>query len=290
MIITRFGDAYASAATLIFSTIQATDDWQTDLPAVVTPVAGAAGAFDFYGEGIWPVSPIVVTKTFTVLGTSYSNIETELNDIRQKTLAKGRSLLWGLWRDGTTRIWTHAKCTSLRTSESYDAGDYIKKTVTASFLCQDGLWYGESEKSDTVTATAELAAGFVLTNDGNEGNYPALAKVTLIPTTAAITRLQLSQDNGALAINGLDWNDTSLTGVGIGNSLIIDSETYSVTNNASAAYQYLSLDTGQVAFFWLRPNWQITAGNDTITGSVTQAGSPATFGTLRFNWYDTYLL
>jgi hypothetical protein len=66
MIIDRFGDTYATAYQLPRGNV--VDDWAISRPPVIARVGGMNGAFDFYGSDNYPVQPMTIRKTFSMIG------------------------------------------------------------------------------------------------------------------------------------------------------------------------------------------------------------------------------
>ena len=115
MRIDRFGETYSTAYQL--GQIKSDDEWQTRRPEnirqVVREVGGADGVYDLYGDDPFPISALTIRKRLTIVASTYAAVETALETLRANTIALGRTKLWGLLRDGTTRRWTYAKCVSL---------------------------------------------------------------------------------------------------------------------------------------------------------------------------------
>lgn len=65
MIIERFGDPYVLAQVL--GALKGEDDWEIVRSPVQARVAGMGGAFDFYGSRNFPVEPLTVNKTISVI-------------------------------------------------------------------------------------------------------------------------------------------------------------------------------------------------------------------------------
>lgn len=263
MIIDRFGDTYAGAFQL--PQLQANDDWGAERPAIVSQVSGASGAFDHYGSDNYPISPLSISKSFTLSGSSYSNVGTLETALRAATIAADRSKLWGLWRDGTTRVWTWAKCAGLtmpRTSE----GEFTTIPGQLTFFASEGLWYSESEQTTTFLNFAASPFNFNVTNSGN---YPALARTT-IATSGSHTADALSN-----AVSG--WSST--TSWDNTNAFVIDAAVYSATFGATDIYSTFSPDAGQIAWLWLAPG--VNAMVYTYTGNA---------GTIKVEHFHTYVL
>lgn len=75
MIIDRFGDTYSTA--YVFPRNNVVDDWDISRPSVSARVGGMSGAFDFYGSDNYPIGPMVIRKSFSLINTgSVSGIGT----------------------------------------------------------------------------------------------------------------------------------------------------------------------------------------------------------------------
>lgn len=262
MIIDRFGSTYASAFDL--TNLQADDDWPAGRPPVISPVSGAGGAFDHYGVDNYPVSPLNISKAFTLSGSSYSNVGTLETALRASTISVGESKLWGLWRDGTTRVWAWAKCIGLSMPRTSD-GQFTTMPGELAFFAREGLWYSEVIQSTGDQAYAASPFGFSVTNGGN---YPALAKTT-IATGSAHTADALSNPSSG-------WSSTTSWVPGL---FIVDAAAYSVTNAGADAYTTFSPDAGQVAWLWLIP------GSNSMTYTYTGGA-----GTIKVEHFHTYVL
>lgn len=263
MIIDRFGDTYAGAYQL--PQLKADDDWGAERPAVISQVSGASGAFDHYGSDNYPVSPLSISKAFTLSGSSYSNVGTLETALRAATIAANRSKLWGLWRDGT-RVWTWAKCIGLtmpRTSE----GEFTTIPGQLAFFASEGLWYSEVVQSSGDLVFAVSPHNFNVTNNGN---YRALALTSIALSGGSHTADALSN-----AVSG--WSSTTVFNT---NPLVVDAVAYSVTMAGADVYATFSPDAGQVAWLWLDPG--VNAMVYTYTGAAT--------GIIRVEHFDTYVL
>lgn len=180
MLIARFGTVWDTAYVL--PTLKASDNWVPTRPPVIARVSGVSGAFDYYGDDNFPLSPLDITKTFTLEGSSYSNVETLRVALLDETIALGRTKLWGLWRDGTTHVWTWAKCISMKAVETAAEKTSLLMNVEARFQCFTGFWYGESRQSwiETIVVPASTIAE-AATGLDNAGNANALVDVKIIP-------------------------------------------------------------------------------------------------------------
>jgi hypothetical protein len=292
MIIARFGATWDTAYN--FGAAKGSDDWAAERPAVVQRVGGSSGAFDFYQDKNYPVAPLVVKKTWDLYPTatitpvgggiygtgdlygigqvwgtgtsynqSYADLDGALDALHLSTISRGRSKLWGLLRDGSRR-WAWAKCTGLRTAENYQQKFHLN--VETSFMCPEGLWYGEEEQTQ-MFANQTLPRTFTLTNSGTIPAPLHVGANKLI--TGSLTSLSLTNNT-----NGMSW---SISGISVahgnGPNIIIDSGSYTCDQ-----YDHLTLPAGQQVFMQLEP------GDNSLTYTASSSASAA-----EFRWFDTYL-
>lgn len=259
MIIDRFGSTYAGAFDL--TNLQADDNWPAARPPVISPVSGAGGAFDHYGVDNYPVSPLNISKTFTLSGSSYANVGVLETALRAAAISVGESKLWGIWRDGTTRVWAWAKCIGLSMPRTSD-GQFTTMPGEIVFFAREGLWYGEVEH----TGFHAFAASPFNFSDTNNGNYPALVKTTINANHTA----------DALSNPSSGWTSTTA----FTSALVVDARAYSVWRDTFIdAYATFSPDAGQVAWLWLAP------GSNSMTYTYTGAG-----GQIQTEYFHTYVL
>jgi len=276
MLIARFGATWAGAYE--FPTLKAVDDWSTIRPPVTVRVSGASGEFDYYADDNYPVNPLDVSKTFTLEGNSYSNVETLLNTLRADLIAEGRSKLWGLWRDGSTHVWTWAKCVSLKAVETSREKTSVLMTVQVKFRCSVGFWYGETEQTNTFSV---LSAGANV-NDRtlvNSGNQDALVKFEVVVNLGTGMSQNVAH-NQTTGDNGWVWAGALL----LAETLTVDAQLYAVDIDGADEYDNLTLTYGtQIAWLWIQP------GSNTVRITTTQGGVPSSV-TVTLSWWDTYVL
>lgn len=292
MIIARFGDAWDTAYA--FGSAKGSDDWAAERPAVVQRVGGSSGAFDFYQDSNYPVAPLVVKKTWDLYPTtvqtpvgggiygtgdlygvgqvwgtgtsynqSYADLDGALDALHQATISRGRSKVWGLLRDGSRR-WAWAKCTGLRTAENYQQKFHLN--VEASFMCPEGLWYGE-EQQFQMFANQALPHSQTVTNAGTQPAMLYIGAGKLI--TGTLTSINLVNDT-----NGM-WLSIDDISEGVSNSP-------NVIADAAAAYcshySNLTLPAGQQIFMQLEPG-----------GNSLRFNASSSTVSVEYRWYDTYL-
>lgn len=295
MIIKRFGATWATAYE--FSDLKAADDWVTSRTPVTQRVSGADGEFDYYGDDAYPVDSIVITKRFELVGSSYANVETLLNTLRAATIAAGgegfldtgRTKLWGLWRDGSTRVWTWAKVLSMKAVETVTEQTSVLMKVEVKFRASIGFWYGETQG----LATKNIAVvGGVISDHldcNNVGNWRALVRINVVMSSDTLTEFdaQVQPSGGGTPIS--QWNYLG----NVSTTLIVDAPVYScVVSPAVDAYVNLSpgetgiivsSDIPQVAWLWL------FAGNMDIFVEGTFSTSTG-FAAISALWWNTYAL
>jgi hypothetical protein len=269
MIIARFGAQYNTAYQ--FPILRSLDDWQTQRPAVIQQVGGMNGVFDFYGSGTYPLSAIVLRKSFALSArapfqqNAYADVELLLNTIRTNVLGAGEQKMWGVTRDNSVR-WAWAKCTSLRAPESYN--NKLSVPVDLEFMLREGVWYGAEQSGTSLTHL--MSYPLTLTNNGN---LPADVVLHITSATGTITSLTLANSTNGYTCT---WTGSAT----FGQSLRIDTGAWSVTKASAGAYSGLTYGATQERWFRLQP------GNNVV--SLTVVGSTNWSGSLT--WWDTYLL
>lgn len=259
MILSKFGATYAGGTSL--GTVQAKDDTSPKRTPVSIAVGGAGGAFDVWGDDNYPVSPLTLTKEVTVVGSSYTDAEDDLETLKAATIGADRSKLWALMRDGTTRRWAWAKCIGFERKEE-SGGAAIAIPTKLTFFLPEGLWYAESSTSANRSGAGALSCT-------NNGDHNALVKATVV---AGATNPGIAIGSGPPI-----W---AYTGASSGTGLIVNGWTREVTNNGVGVYSNLSYGvggSGQIEFFWLPP------GTSNVTVTMTGAVQ------ITLEWYDTYL-
>lgn len=210
-----------------------------------------------------PTQAFEIWESYNEFAFTYAGVETALSLLKKNTIAKGRSKLWALMRDGTKR-WSWAKCVGFKPPEKY--GNKMAVPVALTFNLPEGLWYAETNSTTSRTANG----AFTVTNNGD---HPAMLRVALQNLGASITSVVLSN-----AANGHTWTfgDT----IAWNDSLIVDAGMYSCTNGGDNAYSGLALPATQVIWMKLEP------GSNVLTLTVTTASAS---WTAVLTWYDTWL-
>jgi hypothetical protein len=299
MLIARVGNSGGTwAAAYEFPTLKAIDEWAASRSAVVQRVSGAGGEFDFFGEDKYPIDPLLVEKKFTLQGSNYGNVETLLNTLRDETIARGGSggvdvglsRLWGLWRDGTTRVWTFAKCISMKAVETAADQTSVLMNVIARFRCQTGVWYGETEGLEVDTFPIP-GGGTVsdLLSVTNAGNTEALVRIAAVPASNTITEMdaQVVPSGGGGAFS--QWNYLG----NVSTNLVVDARLYQCTVSPGVD-SYVNLTPGTVGLLaggtipqvaWL---WLPSGAMDINLEATHSAGGGSLQVTAQ--WWDTYVL
>ena len=210
-----------------------------------------------------PLQAFEIWESYQEYAGTYAGVETAVNLLKRNTIAKKRSKLWGLMRDGTKR-WAWAKCIGFKPPEKY--GNKMAVPVSVTFHLAEGLWYAGNNSSTSRTANGSF-------NVTNNGDYPAMLRVSLQNLGASITAVVLSN-----AANGYTWTfgDT----IAWNDTLIVDAGMYSCTNGGDDAYSGLTLPAAQVIWMKLDP------GSNVLTLTVTTASAS---WTAVLTWYDTWL-
>jgi hypothetical protein len=249
MIIYGFG---ASASSCVFPQNLAQDDWQTTRPAVTATTWGMSGAYDFYHTDSYPLGPLMVKKRMLVRGTSWANVETQLDTLAAATIMAGESKLWGLQRDMTTTVWAYAKCTRFAVME----GAKNPKTavpVEMEFFCREGIWYGGGEVSQQYATVGVKTLA-------NAGIGAAQVRLELTNTTTGSNpTITYVEANNTTTSEGWSFGGD----IAEGSELIVDSGSKTCTLDGSAAYADLTV-------FGTMVNWlSLAPGNNSITVTIT---------------------
>jgi len=243
---------------VIFPAVQDEDDWTPEMPPVLSQVGGAHGAFDYYGDAIWPIAPLTVTKNYRIVGT-YDNVQVAWNAALNKIMELEQSKLWGVPRGTASSqyVWAWAKLSRFRGVERAGEGQ-LAWPVSLTFTIPEGIWYISALNTYNITSNNTYLLN-------NQGTLPAPIKFSLTPATTAATKFVANIGSGI----SVTWDDTGGSGVLAGKTLVIDCEQYSVLNDGADAYDKLSIGSGQVVWFALPP---FATGGSPVTITVTQVG------------------
>lgn len=209
MRIARFGDTYESA--YVFSLTLMEDSWQSARPPITQGVSGANGTFDHYGANDFPLAPVTAVKKFSITGTSSADLEDSLIVLRAAMVAAGRTKLWWLDRDGTTKYWSWAKFTGLKAADSTKERGRWLKSAELTFLMSEGVWYGDTMQSwsNTIVVPASTI-GMAVNGLSNDGNVRALLDVRIVPDDG------LTIEDSAVGVFGVaQWESASDVADGI---------------------------------------------------------------------------
>jgi len=139
MIVERFGDSYSTAYT--FPKNKAVDRWGSTRPPLTTLVSGANGAFSFTGVNPYPIAPLTITKSFSLIAATSAAIDDARDSLIAATIAQPQGTLWLLDRDGTTTYRAYAQCVGVTAAESYQEGGKWVKDAEVSFQLNEGIFY-----------------------------------------------------------------------------------------------------------------------------------------------------
>ena len=270
MIITRFGDTYATAYELPL--LKGKQEIQTAFRVVSSTVSGAAGEYDFYGENQFPLQAKTLQLKGELLSTTYAGVTTRLDAMKDALLAVGRSKLWLETRNTGAAVpvrWAYAKC--IEAKEAEEAGEnYVNFPVTVTFYLSEGVFYSQNQQSTTLTDQ-----GFVQVI--NRGTYP-YAPINLSVAIGAngipVVYVRARCVTGGVVPAPTDyflWTDSDLTsqftwfnsledGPGQSETLVIASSGMSVKIGTTSYYAdssgtaLVTIPTGQV-------RWLTTARN-----------------------------
>jgi hypothetical protein len=283
MIVARFGDTWQNAYRLGLLEAEETDEVQRS--PTLQEVGGAHGAFDFSAASPWPLKPKEINRTFSVASETFQGIDKAVEELKGALLGVGRSKVWGVLRDGSTRRWAWGKCASLSTRET--RGQYFSKSVTARFLMPEGVWYGETQNVIAQTS-AYAAVGDTQWSVQYRGNLPAPYKATFSRVNSTHSTDQIIFQN-LTNLNYWSFNPAS-SNVG---TVHVDSGAFSVIYYAPDdelspinAYTSLTLGTppNTSGPLW---HWLVPGNNDLRVQWVTASGTSDMVVTLT--WYDLFL-
>lgn len=252
----------------------------TAAPLVTLP----GGFFDLYGSEQAPRAQTRIDHSCTVIGTSNSNLTTQVNAIRAKRGKRGQ--LWRQHRDGSTE-WTYA-----RLLEARGVGDVVipwRQPLSLTFLMLSPIWYGTLHSGPWT-----LNSGKTL-NSGLELNAPSNT-TTLNTSPKDITVINggnATVDNPVITVTAGGANITALTirnatsGAELtfsgtitgGQALVINAGAGSVKNNAVNAYSSFGFGVNHTIDAW----FPLVPGSNSIT--VTKTGG-STNSTIKFEHSD----
>jgi len=233
MLVTRFGAEYGSAYLL---PLVKGDQRESKLTTpVITPVSGADGEYDFFGEAAFPIpgKPIVIKG---VLLSTYGGIDNLVDELVLKTLAQGCTKLWAESRDSATAVpirWAWAKCISIPELQEIAGKNFTSYPITMNFLAVEGIWYSEGQQGHVLYESQHSTAY----NLGTYANAPVSFLTTSPDVPIVYVRFrrvlgELTPVGGppdywlwSLDGNTLIWNDSGGNGSPIANgALTLDSD------------------------------------------------------------------
>ena len=264
MKIAAFGSTYAGGYT--FPTYKAFDAFPAERPANIQRVGGSSGAYDFNGETANPIAPLLVRKSFEITASTYAGVETALNTARASLLAANENKLWALMRDGSKR-WAYAKVVSFDAPET--PATRMTIPVSVEFVLREGIWYSETAHTDTTLDETNSVGAHSFTNSGNIA--------TPVKITVAVSGTPMSAFSATASGNGWSYAGT----IAAGDSLVVDSAAYSVTNGGAEAFT--GLTPVNYANFFLR----FEPGSNSITIAKSQIGGAHD---VTIEWYDAWVM
>jgi hypothetical protein len=216
--------------------------------------------------------------------------------LRQNTIGRPqKTKLWWLDRDDTTIYWSWVKVTSINDADSYKEQGRWLKPVTMQFYMAEGVWYGETEQTQTLTGTGggPGSGGFsVVTGSTVGGAYKAVTAEVSATGATAIDNIKLTTNDPNAPSALTSWVVTYADSPGISGSnyLIINSAEMSAqindgVGNLTDAYSAVTRASGQVAFLLFPPTVATSLSRFFGIQDVT---SGADYSVI-FKWYNTYV-
>jgi len=140
--------------------------WQSTQPlnVPVAPAIGADWAHDFLGTAAAKRQPVAEQLQFTVLETTPSGVDTDMDTITGNCLSIGLGKLYVTASDGSRR-WAYARAIVLP-AIVWNAGNIFTKSVTVQFRRQSN-WHDTAQTTGTIIVTTQGTQSFTLTNAGN---------------------------------------------------------------------------------------------------------------------------
>lgn len=271
MIVTKFGDVYASAYALPL--LKGDQPFETEFRPITAQVSGAGGEFDFYGADVFPIEPKKIDIKANLTATTYAGITTQIDNLRAALVAVGRSKLWFEMRDSASAVpirWAYAKCISVKEDGEVAGKNYTDFPIKLTFLLSEGLLYGATQQTYGVATQYHRQ----IVNRGTYfyspinlsalfGNTPVIyvrgrrVEGRLIPAPTPYWNWKVTGST-------LRWWSQTYDGPAGGSTLAILSSALSVKAGAvnyyadTAGMALIALQTGQVA--WLTTDINLYSG------------------------------
>ncbi len=249
------------------------------------------GFYDNYGTAKSPQGIRPITKSGIIHATTAALLVAELDALRVKLGVRGKLTI--RMDDGSLR-WQWARLTTANLPRPAEAAGlwlpFDLQWVTAAqvwygivaspseWVWGDGSWiwgdgtveFGANGTEETLTATGATTQALTLNNGGNIN--ATNVQVTVTAGTATITAI-----TWANATSGYSWTWTGT--VAVGEALVIDSGSMSVTNDGDNAYSGFTPSHKRI--------WDyLVPGDNAITLTVT--GNGAVDGTVGVAYYDHF--
>lgn len=205
------------------------EDMTVSFRPTLQEIVGADGAFDQYGNDMWPRGVGQVNVRFALVGDSEAELD-EAWDTMAAALAAGRQKLYmELGPDGPRR-WTWAKASAIPHALDYSRGGR-RMELEVSWLLAEPVWYSDRARpEETITSSPHT---WTVTNSGNARNvrpivtikagaaggfkqptiqnqttgeefrvmYPATSNQTQLRIDAGARTVEVSEDAGSSWIN-----------------------------------------------------------------------------------------
>lgn len=246
------------------------DDIPLALSAPAEKIPGMAGAFEPWGDD-QVRDPLVITRQFELVGSTYADVDTQLDAIRAKTNKRG--WLEIEMRDGTKRG-TWARLT--RVSAPYQPEFYGYLPVDLTFVA-NWPWLQLVTDGWFLDTGYTLDSGLLL-----DGNYTTQAGSGTFsinntgggPITRGIIEIRGSAANPTITNSTNGWSIAYAGTVASGSRLVIDMGAQAVTLNGADAWSAVTLGAYNTGLM------RLEKGNNVITFSGG--------GTLIWHWAKVY--
>lgn len=247
------------------------DDFPLLYQSSLVTLPGQAGAYDNYGNDTIR-APMTITRSYELIGSSYADIDTQLDALKAKA-NKGRRWLIAEMRDASERgIWAKL----INVSAPFTPENLEHLPIDLAFECPFP-WFEDTSQTWKLDAGEVLdnslvldlnftnqsgAGSFTITNAGDDVIHNMLIRIVGVSNTPKIT----NTTNGysiALGVN-----------VVTGSTLFIDTGAQAVVLDGANRWNAITLGDTQTSLMRL----EVGANDFVFTGG----------GTLIINWAEVY--
>lgn len=245
----------------------------------------AAGAFDPFGYDQVVSRDYQITRRMELVESTDTALQTALDELRALRGKKDRLMVRTY--DDEVR-WAWARCIQVDYNRTERNWNFQPVQITFElltthwngdghtadgWLLDDGLYldiglYLDDSNSEAMTSDPYT---FTVTNGGNKDVTNSIITITAAGTN--ITAVNIKNDTNDLT--DITWTGT----LAVGNSLVINTGTFAITNNGADAYSGLTINSGHAMGHWLKLD---TGANDLIIDRT--GGSNAS--TVGINYWD----